>query len=265
MRGATVKYCVSPVARQLLINAPYHMLRANMERITALRIGVEVYLNNQAVNEIGQQDARQTGKELQERGIVCTIHAPFMDLSPGGVDREVRSITLEKLKKAVEIGHYLGAKGVVCHGGYDKWRFGGNEQLWLDGSIHTWTEVLKESGDLPVLVENIFEENPSTLIALFGRFKEKNLWFCFDTGHFNLFTTLPLEEWLMPLKDKLREFHIHDNHGRSDEHLPVGRGTFPFRDLKRFLQPLNGMFFTAETSSEAAAIETIKYAKEFLS
>jgi len=39
----------------------------------------------------------------------------------------------------------------------------------------------------------------------------------------------------MPLKDRLREFHLHDNHGKSDEHLPIGTGTFPFRSLKQFV------------------------------
>ncbi len=154
---------------------------------------------------------------------------------------------------------------MVCHGGYDKWRFGGHEELWLENSMETWTELLKESGDLPLLIENVFEETPATIIALLDRFKEKNLWFCFDTGHFNLFTTLSLGDWLIPLRERLREFHIHDNHGKSDEHLPVGRGTFPFRELKGLLKGLDAPFFTAETPDEASAADTIRCAKEFLS
>ncbi len=240
------------------------MVRKNMDRLTTLQVGVEVYLNNQVVNEVDSTDARQMGRELEERGIVRSVHAPYMDLSPGGVDRDIRAVSLGKLKRAVEIANLMGAQGIVCHGGYDRWRFGGNEQLWLDSSIDTWAEVLKEAGDLPVLVENIFEETPATLIALLDHFKDR-LWACFDTGHFNLFSTLSLEAWIIPLRKKLREFHLHDNHGKSDEHLPIGHGTFPFRELKQFLGSLNGVFFTAETASEAAATETLQHAKEFLS
>ena len=69
-----------------------------------------------------------------------------MDLSPGGVDREIRRISLEKLKKSVEIARLLGARGIVCHGGYDKWRFGGEEERWLENSIETWTEALQGVG-----------------------------------------------------------------------------------------------------------------------
>ena len=99
---------------------------------------------------------------------------------------------------------------------------------------------------------------------LFDHFKKRNLWFCFDTGHFNLFTSVPLEDWLTPLKSRLKEFHIHDNHGRSDEHLPVGQGTFPFRELRHFMRSLHGVLFTAEAADVDSAMETIRSAKEFL-
>jgi sugar phosphate isomerase/epimerase len=251
--------------QHLLLNVPYHLVRANMDKITALRIGMEIYIDNAAANTVDLADAGHMGRDLSERGIMCTVHAPFMDLSPGGVDREVRNISRDKIKRAIALANRLGARGIVCHGAYDRWRFDGHEEIWLESSIDTWSEALREAGGLPILIENIFEENPSTLVALFDHFEEENLWFCFDTGHFNLFTTLSLMEWLMPLKKKLREFHIHDNRGKSDEHLPVGQGTVPFRELKGFIKPLTGVFFTAEASSEANALETIKCAKEFLS
>ncbi len=241
------------------------MVQENLARLSALDVGAEIYLDNRAVGEIDRADALRMGRELGDRGIMCTVHSPYMDLSPGAVDADVRLVTQEKLKKAVDISHALGARGIVCHGGYDKWRFDGHEEWWLASSIETWTPVLKDAGDdLPVMIENIFEETPSTLIALLDHFKDRNLWFCFDTGHFNLFSTVPLEGWLVPLKDRLKEFHIHDNHGRSDEHLPVGQGTFPFRELGHFTNASNGVFFTAEAAHVGSAMETIRYAKEFL-
>jgi len=248
---------------KLFINVPYPMVRSKLEEIMAFGIGIEVYINNQVVYEVDLSDAKQMGRELDERGIMRTVHAPFMDLSPGGVDKEVRAISRDKIKRAVEIANIIGAEGIVCHGAYDKWRFGFNEQLWLDNSVDTWTEVLREAGNLTVMIENIFDDNPSTIIALLDRFKDK-LWSCFDTGHFNLFSKVSLEEWLVPLRGRIREFHIHDNHGKSDEHLPVGRGIFPFRELKPFLSSMNGLFFTAETPSEASAADSLQCAREFL-
>jgi sugar phosphate isomerase/epimerase len=247
-------------------NVPYRMVEPNIKRILSLEIGIEIYIDNNALEGLGKNEASELGKRLQGYGISCTVHAPYMDLSPGGFDRTIRTITRDKLKRSVEMAHLLHAKGVVCHPGYDKWRFDGNERLWLDGSIETWTEVIGEAKESPlIMVENVFEENPSTLRALFEYFKEKNLWFCFDSGHFNLFSTLPLDGWLVPLKDRIKEMHLHDNHGTSDEHLPIGRGTFPFRELKAFLKHTTGILYTIEPHGEPSAEESIKNIMEFLS
>ncbi len=250
----------------IFLNVPYRMVESNVGRILSLGIGIEIYIDNTEVEEIDVSETKELANRLQDYNIICTVHAPFMDLSPGGYDRTIRRITVEKLKKAVEISHILGAKGIVCHPGYDKWRFDGNEQLWLDKSIETWTEVTKGVDDgFFVMMENIFEEHPSTLCALFDNFKGKNLWFCFDSGHFNLFSKIPLENWLVPLKDKIKEMHLHDNHGTSDEHLPVGTGTFPFRELKDFLRHADDLIFTAEVHSEGYITESMKRLRTFLS
>ncbi len=241
------------------------MVRPRLKDIVSLGIGIEVYINSDTLDGIEPGDAREVGRMLADQGVLCTCHAPFMDLSPGGMDRDVRHISREKLKRAIEAANLIGARSIVCHGGYDRWRFGGHEDLWLANSVETWTELLGTAGDLALLVENVFEETPDTLVALFDRFPEKNLWTCFDTGHFNLFTKVPLDAWLAALAGRLRELHIHDNHGKSDEHLPVGRGTFPFRELKRLLKTMDNLYFTAEASSESSARDTLKCASEFLS
>jgi sugar phosphate isomerase/epimerase len=253
------------MAGNVFINVPYGRVRENLKRILSFGIGIEIYLENHLIEELTAPEAKELGIVLQGQGVECTVHAPFMDLSPGGYDREIRRITREKLKKSVEMATLLHARGIVCHPGYDKWRFDRNEKLWLDGSVETWTEVIREAKGGPlVMVENIFEEQPSTLIELFAHFKEENLWFCFDSGHFNLFSSLSLEGWLVPLKDRIREMHLHDNHGDWDEHLPVGAGTFPFRELKAFLKGSSNIIFTSEIHSEDRAEESIKKLKEFL-
>ena len=232
----------------------------------SLGVGVEVFFGNNIIDEIDPREVKKLGLQFKERGVRCTVHAPFMDLSPGGFDKKIVAISRERLKKAVELAQYLGALGAVCHPGFDKWRFQGSEQLWLDTSVETWSELLKEADkSFPIMVENIFEEEPATLITLFGHFKNKNLWFCFDTGHFNLFSRVSVEEWLLPLADRLREFHLHDNHGKSDEHLPIGTGTFPFRSLKQLIKQLDNPIFVLEPHGEAVLGEAIQRAKEFLS
>ncbi len=242
------------------------MVKENIQRIKNFGVGTEIYFSNDAVDQANPQDVKALSELLKNEGIVCTVHAPFMDLSPGGVDRTIRAITKDKLKKSVDMANILHAKGIVCHGGYNKWFFDGRWQVWLDKSVDTWDAVLKDAGgDVPVMIENVFEEEPSTLMELFGHFRDRNLYFCFDSGHFNLFSTVSLEDWLIPLTVRIREMHLHDNHGTSDDHLPVGTGTFPFRDLKRLVSRLDGILYTSEIHDKAYATESIKKLKEFLS
>ncbi len=116
-----------------------------------------------------------------------------------------------------------------------------------------------------MMLENIFEEEPDTLYELLRHYDGRNLYFCFDSGHFNLFTKVSLDKWLSMLGNKIREMHLHDNYGKRDDHMPIGRGTFPFRELKAYLKAhRESLILTAEVHDEADAVEAVKNLKEFV-
>ncbi len=261
----TMKIMKNNMPWTINVNGPYHMVRERIQLIKKLDVGVEIYFHNE-IGEVSERDVEETGKVLRGEGIACTLHAPFMDLSPGGIDKDVRRITTDKLKRAVTFANRLGALGVVCHPGYDRWRFGENVDLWLKGSIETWNEVLAVAGErLPIMVENIFEEEPDTLYELLRHFDGKNMYFCFDSGHFNLFTKVSLEKWMSMLGNKIREMHLHDNYGTRDDHMPIGQGSFPFRELKTFLKAhRESLIVTAEVHDEADAALAVKNLKEYV-
>jgi sugar phosphate isomerase/epimerase len=58
-----------------------------------------------------------------------------------------------------------------------------------------------------------------------------NFGICFDTGHCNLFTSVPLSRWLDELDGYIIELHLHDNDTTADQHLPPGDGSFDFSGL----------------------------------
>ncbi len=250
----------------LVVNAPYRLVRERIGLIRKLNVGVEIYFNNDMIDEVTDGDVKETAKILRSEGIECSVHAPFMDLSPGGVDKSVRKITRDKLKKTATMANLLGAAGMVCHPGYNKWFFGENVDLWVRGSIETFSEVLAEAGDkLAVMLENIFEEEPDTIYELLRHFDGRNLYSCFDSGHFNLFSKVTLDKWFSVLGKHIREMHLHDNYGARDDHMPLGLGTFPFRDLKAFLQAhRESLILTAEVHNEADAALGIKNLKEYV-
>ena len=47
-----------------------------------------------------------------------------------------------------------------------------------------------------------------------------------DIGHAHI--NSHIEEFLTAPLDRIFNFHLHDNHGASDEHLPIGEGSIPW-------------------------------------
>ncbi len=228
-------------------------------------LDIELYVQGSDMDTLGADWLRQTMGLLDYRPEL-SIHAPFMDLSPGAVDDKVRAVTMSRFERALEMARALGAATVVFHSGYEKWKYAMRVDIWLEKSVLTWGPLIEKArkDGIRIAVENIFEDSPENLIALFGRLGCANFGLCFDTGHFNLFTKSPLEAWLGPLKKYLIEMHLHDNDGSHDAHRPIGEGRFPFQTLFNEVRGLGNVVHTIEAHSPADALESLKRLQRFL-
>lgn len=206
------------------------MLVENLDYVLEKRINPEIYFSGRALDSCREGDLRMLSETLQGEGLSITLHAPFMDLSPGGVDSRIKAATIERLKQTLTVASFFSPRMVTFHPGYNKWFFDGNVGLWLESSISTWRPIVEEAAALgiPLALENIFEEEPSGLEQLISTINSPNLGFCFDTGHFNLFSTVGMEDWFGSLGARMSEVHLHDNRKQADDHLPVGDGEIDF-------------------------------------
>ncbi len=188
-----------------------------------------------------------------------------MDLSPGAVDPLIREVTLKRMKQALRFAKLLDASVVVFHSGYDKWRYDHKVEIWLEKSLLTWEEILKERGDLRIAVENIFEDTPDNLILLMEKLDTPEIGLCFDTGHFNLFSSVSLTEWLQPTLRYISEIHIHDNDRTRDLHMAPGKGNFNFQELFQMLKDSGSedLVFTVEAHSLQDAIEAVRFLQNY--
>jgi sugar phosphate isomerase/epimerase len=193
----------------------------------------EIYFSGEDLDGCDEMKVKQLAEALHEKGLTCTIHGPFMDLSPGGVDRRIREVTLDRLSKTVELASLLKPKAIVFHPGYEKWKFDGEVALWMENSLQTWKPLIEEAKkwELTIAIENVYEESPDSLLMLLKEINSPYFKFCFDTGHHNVFGKAPLPLWMEQLGEYLVEVHLHDNFGEMDEHLPIGEGSFDFREL----------------------------------
>jgi sugar phosphate isomerase/epimerase len=245
------------------IHIPYHKIAEHLPFIRQERLNLEIYLESKTLDSINREDTFHLKNQLDYTPSL-TIHAPFMDLSPGAVDSKVRAVTMERFYHILDIAKELKVKCVVFHSGYEKWKYALNIDLWLEQSLMTWKPLMKKAEEIgtKIAIENIFEDEPENLRLLMEKMGNKSFGICFDSGHFNLFSKVSLEAWLDSLKPYIIELHLHDNNKTSDQHLPIGDGTFDFSKLFSAMKGRD-LIYTLEAHNPEDAKKSMKRLKGY--
>ncbi|HTY21191.1 MAG TPA: sugar phosphate isomerase/epimerase family protein [Geobacteraceae bacterium] len=244
---------------RLFVHVPYWFLQKDIRLVLERRVNPEVYLAGDAYDSIDRGELAAIAEALQGQGLSTTMHAPYADLNPGSPERLIREATLKRFHQLLDVAEAFRPRVIVLHPGYDRWRFAESRELWLHHSINTWREVLPraEAIGCTLAVENVFEEEPSTLRALFEAVDSPLLRHCFDVGHWNLFVKMSMEEWFAEIGPWIAEAHIHDNQGKKDDHSAIGDGNIDF-DL--FFRLMGEYAPDAAWTLEAHSRETLEKA-----
>jgi sugar phosphate isomerase/epimerase len=245
------------------VHVPFSRIEDYIGFIQEHRINPELYFSSDSLDHI----TVSTIKTLMERldyNPSFSIHAPFMDLSPGAVDEKIRAITLDRFFAVFDIAAVLRPKTIVFHSGYEKWKYAHRIDLWLEGSLPTWEVLLRkaEAMNVRIAIENVFEDHPENLRMLMEKINSEHFGVCFDTGHFNLFSTISLSEWLGELKPYIVELHLHDNDKTSDAHSAIGEGTFDFNALFAMVKDKD-MVYTIEGHTPDDVMKSMDRLKEY--
>jgi sugar phosphate isomerase/epimerase len=255
------------------VNIPFPMLLQNLEMVLGAGLQPEIYFNSHVLDHLQPEDVRRASRKLAERNIPVTFHAPFMDLNPGAVDEKIREVTRYRFNQVLDLAPFFHPRMIVFHPGYDRFRYDDNVDLWLENSLLTWKpiidrleEVAKDgTGSVKVAVENVFEEHPSILKRLLAAVHSPYLGYCLDAGHSQLFSGEQIGEWIEVLAPWLLEIHLHDNHGKADEHLPVGQGKIDFAGIFALLKKKNlDPIYTIEPHQQEHLEPTLKGLEKYL-
>ena len=221
------------ILKKVHVHMPFHLLPEYLDMVLQRKLNLEIYFSHYALNNLDKKKSIETAKRIAGAGLKITFHAPFMDLRPGALDDKIRQASIDRIKQAFDLTPYFHPLKIVCHASFDERYYVDCDDLWLESSVKTWTELIARARDAQTIIalENIYEKDPRILRRLFDALSSNNICFCFDTGHFNVFSYTPLKTWMQELGKYLGHLHLHDNRGKTDEHLPVGCGTFPFTDL----------------------------------
>lgn len=242
------------------VHVPYDGIGKYLEFIKKEKLNLEIYFGSKQVDELNRDDISELKKRL-DYGPDISVHAPFMDLSPGAVDSKVREVTIRRFLDVLDYSSILEPDVIVFHSGYDKWKYDKRVDIWLDKSYETWKLINERAADkgIKIAIENIFEDEPGHFRLLMEQMKSENFGVCFDTGHFNLFSSISLTEWLEVIKPYIIELHLHDNNGLGDDHVAIGDGTFDFDLLFRILEDVECVY-----TLEAHSVKDVKRSLERL-
>ena len=250
----------SSIHQLSFVHVPYDLLDKYLPFLKNEKLNLEIYFGSKTFDNLKKEDITGLKKKL-DYGPQLSIHGPFMDLSPGAVDLKVREVTMQRFSNIMDFAGILMPRAIVFHSGYEKWKYDGRTDIWIEGSLKTWRPINKRAADMGVkiAIENIFEDEPDHLRLLAKEMNSDNFGLCFDTGHFNLFSKLPLSEWIQMIKPYIVELHLHDNSRYADEHLAIGDGDFDFTTLFRELEGTDCVY-----TLEAHSVEDVKKSLERL-
>lgn len=222
------------VARTVQVNVPYRMLvneKGLFDLFLAWRLNPELGMDIPTLDTYGLDHFKKTAAAFQRAGARVTFHGPFEGVDPGSADINLKASSLKYLNRLVEVVEVMQPVHVVCHTGFSPETHTPNFFRWCTQSRAIWAEMADSMAKLGahLLLENVHERTPSEMASIVSGIPL--LGACLDTGHLNAYGDGDLNGWVAKLGSITREIHLHDNHGKVDEHLPPGQGEIDFRPL----------------------------------
>lgn len=186
-------------------------------------------------------------KSLSQDGLWLSMHMPIYGINLTSPNPRVAAASLAEVMEALDLAQEIGAMTMVVHPGLlpqeyaplEPWRGRAQEvlrftlSLILSKAEAKGVRVALENKQLSKEVE--FVLTPRDHLALLGEFPD--LWACLDLGHLHTVGEEP-GEYVRALGSRLLHFHLHDNRGKEDEHLPLGEGSAPWREALAALEEI---------------------------
>ncbi|MBI5115518.1 sugar phosphate isomerase/epimerase [Candidatus Poribacteria bacterium] len=246
------------------VTVPFDGLEANLEFLRANNLDVEVMMyDTEWIRNFPRAAVEAMGKRLEAAGLGVSVHGPLFDLNPGSQDTIIRDYTKFNFMRSLNISALLKAKIVVFHLGLNPLIPQDYRDLWLKTSMKTWEPVVNHARRLgiTIAIENMFLNAPYFLRKVIEMVDSSNMQVCLDVGHVNVYSVVPLEEWVDVLGKYIVKVHINDNDAQNDLHLAFGEGNIDYLRTYRLLREKNvHALMTLEMTPDKLPA-TLKYIK----
>lgn len=160
-----------------------------------------------------------------------TLHAALWDLIPSARDNRIRTATMERIDRCLDIAEELNINQVVCHLDFNALAHEPTYPIqWAERHGVFWREVF-HGRPVAVLLENTLEPRPEVCRMAVDAAGLDCIGVCLDAAHVHLNSTYSQSEWVNELGPRLRLLHISDNDRSRSQHLPPGQGTIDWIEL----------------------------------
>jgi sugar phosphate isomerase/epimerase len=223
-----------------------------LPKLEELNVGIELQSYGlKGVNSTlsWEEKIKQHKRILENFKGRISVHGPFVGIRYTYNDYLLREAVKKRMQITYEMARVLKPEILVVHSGISedikKWEL---ENLWLEETIKFWKEEIKkyERERIKIVIENLVEESPDILIKLCDAVKSDFFALCMDIGHMNVFSQLSPSKWVKKMDKKLQYVHLHDNNGKKDEHLPVGKGNIGFYNFFNSIKNRNDITIALE-------------------
>lgn len=168
-----------------------------------------------------------------------TVHAPFVGINIALPQGPLLNATLKRLKNSIASASALECEQWVFHPGLKtatSMFYPGMDWNQNLDSVRQLVRYARRQ-DVKACIENGMEAFVMKNVDEFRRFYNEigeDVGLVLDTGHANI--TGQLEGFLLEFSNRLVHLHVHDNHGKFDEHLSVGDGNIDWKMVGQYLR-----------------------------
>ena len=185
------------------------------------------------------------------------LHAPSNELFPCAIDEKARELAAYRYRQAIDLAKRYGSKKVVIHGGYHPWMY---YPVWYVGqSVSFWKDFLKEDPGVEIVLENVLETQPDLILEILEGVDDPRLRMCFDVGHINAYSYIPIMDWLETCAPWIGHIHVNNNDGRQDLHQGLQDGIIPMKELLQRIESLcQEATITLEMTQTKSSLEWLR-------
>lgn len=181
-------------------------------------------------------------KTLKANNLSLVCHLPTF-IHTADLTESIRKASVDEALRSLETAAELGARKTVLHPGYISGLAIHVKERVLELALDSLATIARRAGQLGIVVciENLFPHFSPYVCAedfepVFRSLPDLKL--VLDVGH-AFIGDKGGQRWqafLSRFGDRLEHVHVSDNLGQRDDHLPIGAGTIPYKQVAKALR-----------------------------